>query len=110
MQWMHERQVEETVGWFCRRAVPDAHDWHDATYDVQQLAKVDGRAWRVEVDIPTSADDVWLDFVVEDPSEGQASVSTVHAVRGSRHANNDTTYVWDDAGSAWSILGEDPSL
>lgn len=54
---IHERVVVDTVDWFVRKAIPNPVDWHDARYGIQQVAKVDGRAWNVEVGISTSAED-----------------------------------------------------
>lgn len=84
MEWIHQGEVEETVGWFCARTVPDAGNWAAAEYDVEQVAKFDGRARRVGVSVPTSSYDLWLNFVVEEPDNGNAFVSGVHAVRSGR--------------------------
>ena len=104
MKWIYQREVEETVDWFCRRAVPDAGDWSALPYGLEQVAKVDGRAWRVDVDVPTSAYELWLDFVIEESELRDIAVSEIHAVRSGRFGDEESTYVWVDEDSEWAIF------
>ncbi|MDD2588403.1 MAG: hypothetical protein PHR15_05550 [Atopobiaceae bacterium] len=115
MEWVYQDAVVETVDWFVRRAIPDSSDWRGESYRIQQVAMIGGSAWRVEVDIPTSAEDAWLSFIIEASDEtGETSVTDIECVRGGRGENVGRTYNWDDCSCEWRAVdssdGEGGSL
>ena len=66
------------------------------------MAKIDGRAWNVEVGIPTSAEDAWSGLAIEVSGEtGTTTVSGIEYVRSGRANHLHDTYVWDGATGEW---------
>ena len=57
MRWTHDSLVNETISAFVTSHLPDAHGWEGGTYSVTSLDGNDGQAYRIEADIPTSAQD-----------------------------------------------------
>ena len=113
-EWVHQDQIDETVGWFVRTALPDARPgWEDLPWSVDEMGKNDdhGRWWTIAVDVPTSVEgmDCWLLFrVVEPGGEVRESfVKDVHAVRSGRREHEFDTYVWDDGEGMWVTAPED---
>ena len=107
MRWVHESLVEGTVTAFCAAEIPDAGDWSESEYDIRYevLAEPDTEAWRVEVDVPTSAQDAWLDFrIVERRGIEGATVEDVHCVRSGRGEREAETYVWSEAAGEWELF------
>lgn len=111
--WNYEDIVEETVGWFCMRALPDAGNWSDCCYRLSEIAPDTprGRSWRVEIDIPTGeAMDCWLSFEISSPDEGdmeRSFVRNISAVRSGRGKHEYETYSWRDDEGMWVLLPEE---
>ena len=111
--WNYEDVIEETVGWFCGRALPDAGDWSCCRYALTEIVPdtPQGRAWRVEIDLPTSAAlGCWLTFEISSPDEDDQErpfVRNVSAVRSGRGKHEYDTYSWKDNESAWVLLPEE---
>jgi hypothetical protein len=58
-EWVHQDQIDETVGWFVRTALPDARPgWEDLSWSVDEMGRTDdhGRWWTIAVDVPTSVE------------------------------------------------------
>ena len=107
-KWIYQEQVDETVGWFVRTALPDvAPGWEGLPWTIEEMGSDDdhGRWWTVEVDVPTSVEgmDCWLLFRVVEPGgvARDAFVRDVHAVRSGRGGHEFDTYVWDDGEGMW---------
>ncbi len=113
MEWVHERTVRDTVGWFVGRTVPDADpDWNQYPYAIEWMGRdLDGGAWwLVTYDIGTSVPgmDCWLSFRVVEPAGGRdAYVEGVHAVRSGRGEYEGNVYVWDDREDMWVTAPND---
>lgn len=55
--WIYQKQIDETVDWFVRTALPDAQPgWEDLPWSVDEMGRTDdrGRWWTIAVDVPTS--------------------------------------------------------
>lgn len=70
--WIYQKQIDETVDWFVRTALPDAQPgWEDLPWSVDEMGRTDdrGRWWTIAVDVPTSVKgmDCWLSFRVVEP-------------------------------------------
>ena len=49
-EWVHQDQINETVGWFVRTALPDAEPgWEDLPWSVDEMGRTDdrGRWWTI---------------------------------------------------------------
>ena len=113
-EWVHQDQIDETVGWFVRTALPDAQPgWEDLPWSVDEMGKTDdhGRWWTIAVDVPTSVEgmDCWLSFRVVEPGGEirESFVKDVHAVRSGRGEHEFDTYVCDDGEGMWVTPPDD---
>lgn len=89
--------------------LPDAHDWTVSSYSVTSLDGNDGQAYRVEVDIPTSAEDCWVTFEIAIPThETEPMVLFFNAIRSGCGDNEETTYVCEGLDNEWTeVVPED---
>ena len=113
-EWIYQEQIDETVGWFVRTALPDAQPgWEDLPWSVDEMGTTDdrGRWWTIAVDIPTSVKgmDCWLSFRVVEPGDEirEPFVRGVHTVRSGRGEHEFDTYVWDDGEGIWVTAPDD---
>jgi len=113
-EWVHQDQIDETVGWFVRTALPDTKPgWEDLPWSVDEMGRTDdhGRWWTIAVDVPTSVEgmDCWLSFRVVEPGGEirESFVKDVHAVRSGRGEHEFDTYVWDDGEGMWVTAPDD---
>lgn len=113
-KWIYQKQIDETVDWFVRTALPDAEPgWEDLPWSVDEMGRTDdrGRWWTIAVDVPTSVKgmDCWLSFRVVEPGGEirEPFVRGVHAVRSGRGGHEFDTYVWDDGECMWVIPPDD---
>lgn len=112
--WLYEEQIDETVGWFVRTAMPDAQPgWEHLRWGVDQMGLTEDHDvwWTISVDIPTSVAgyDCWLSFRVVQPF-GRALepyVEHVSAVRSGRGEHESDVYVWDDHEGMWVTAPDD---
>ena len=112
--WIHQRHIDETVGWFVRTALPDPEPgWEDLPWRIEEMGRTDdhGFWWTVAVDIPTSVLglDCWLSFRIVEPGGGmrESYVEKVHAVRSGRGEHEYDVYVWDDREAMWVTAPKD---
>ena len=112
--WIHQRHIDETVGWFVRTALPDPESgWEDLPWRIEEMGRTDdhGFWWTVAVDIPTSVRglDCWLSFRIVEPGGGmrESYVENVHAVRSGRGEHEYDVYVWDDHEAMWVTAPKD---
>lgn len=102
MRWAFDYLVNETIAEFVLRRLPDAHDWEDGVYRVTSLDGNEGQVYRVEADIPTSAQDCWVSFEIAIPNLGREPlVLFFQAVRGGTGADEETTYVCNGLDEEW---------
>lgn len=101
VHWAYQNLVERTVRDFVARALPDAHDWEDGPYRIAGIDGGRGDAFRVEVDIPTSAEDCWLSFELARANDlDEMAVYLLQGLRSGRDGDAQT-YEWRDASGAW---------
>ena len=112
-KWIYQKQIDETVDWFVRTALPDAEPgWEDLPWSVDEMGRTDdrGRWWTIAVDVPTSVKgmDCWLSFRVVEPGgeRRDAYVESVNAVRSGRREHEFDVYVWDDGEGMWVTAPE----
>lgn len=114
MEWIHQELVEETIGWFVSRAVPDAQaDWRDAPWMIEDFGveKEIGRWFTIAFDIHTSVEsmDCALTFRVVEPAGEvrEAYVDDVSAIRSGRGDHEGDLYVWNDREDMWVTAPND---
>lgn len=84
------------------RKVPDAHDWEDALYRVTSLDGDDGMVYRVEMDIPTSAQDCWVSFEIAIPGlDSEPMALFIQGIRSGVGDDEETTYVCNGLDGDW---------
>ena len=94
--------VNETIVEFVLRHLPDAHDWEDGIYRVTSLDGNEGQAYRIEADIPTSAQDCWLSFEIAIPNlDSEPMVLFVQGIRSGTDNDEVTTYVCNGLDGEW---------
>lgn len=110
----YQRDIEETVGWFVGRAIPDPEPgWEDSPWRIEEMGRTEdgGTLWRVAVDVPTSVKGMgcWLSFKVIEPGDARfdAYVDEVHAVRSGRGDLDCEVFVWDDHEGMWVTPPDD---
>lgn len=97
MSWDLEGFVDRFVADFVLRALPDARDWGGGL----RVVPTD-EGWSVEVDVPTSTLDCWLDFDVVDGDQGPVA-SNLHALRSGTGADGGSVYSWDERKGSWQL-------
>lgn len=106
VRWTYDDLVNATVSEFVTRHLPDARDWEGDTYNVTSLDGNEGQAYRVEIDIPTSADECWVSFEIAIPTyETEPMVLFFNAIRSGTEGNEETTYVCEGLDGEWKETG-----
>lgn len=102
MRWTYDSLVNETISAFVVSHLPDAHGWEGGTYSATSLDGNDGQAYRIEADIPTSAQDCWVSFEIAIPAYGiEPMVPFFHAIRSGANRDEETTYVCEGLDGEW---------
>lgn len=91
---IYEKVIIDTVDWFIRKTISDSTDWHDSRYGIPQVAKIKGRARKMGVGIPMSAEDAWLSFSSEASDKtGATTVLDVECIRSDQDGYPYDAYV-----------------
>lgn len=113
-EWIYQSQIDDTVGWFVRHALPDPQSgWEELPWRIEEMGRTDdhGFWWTVAVDIPTSVEgmDCWLSFHVVEPGFELRGVYVdhVHAVRSGRGEHEYDVYIWNDHEDMWITAPKD---
>lgn len=56
-EWIHQRQIDEMVGWFVTHTMPDAEPgWEDLPWRVEEMGRKEDRSfwWTIAINTPTS--------------------------------------------------------
>lgn len=107
MHWAYDYLVNETIGQFVATHMPDAHGWASSSYSVTSLDGNDGQAYRVELDIPTSAQDCWVTFEIAIPTyETEPMVLFFQAIRSGVGDDAETSYVCHGLDGEWQATGQ----
>lgn len=98
----YEARAHAYVEEFVARALPDARDVGGSRVHVV----VGEGGCAVDVDIPTSADNCWLEFTLD--AQG-GSPAIVAALRSGRAEDQGSVYAWDERKGSWQLVGHQPS-
>ena len=102
MRWAHDALVNKTISEFVTTHLPDAHDWTSLPYRVTGLDRQDGMAYRVEAEIPTSAQACWLSFEVAIPNlDSEPMALFVQGIRSGVGDDEEITYVCEGLDGDW---------
>lgn len=89
---------------FIARALRYAHDWEEGIRIVPREG-----LWHVEADIPTSAQNCWLDFDIVEHAEGM-TVENLQALRSGTGLDMGSVYLWDERKGAWQLSTNETSM
>lgn len=102
MRRAYDYLVNETIATFVLSHLPDAHGWEGGTYRMASLDGDDGQTYRIEVDIPTSAQGCWASFEVAIPIYGPDPMPLFFsAARSKKDGSEDITYVCEVLNDKW---------
>lgn len=104
MQLDYEALARVYVGEFAAEALPDARDVAES-----RIRIVEGpEGCTVDADIPTSADDCWLEFTLHGSGTSSVRRQLVIALRSGRGDDADNVYQWDERKGSWQLTPRQP--